>query len=334
MDYTLLGNSGLKVSRIALGGMSFGSGTPMAWILDEDAAQPIFRQAVDLGITFWDTANVYGMGTSEEIIGRAITKYTSREQTVLATKQFWPMNDGPGGSGLSRKAITEQTEASLRRLGTDYIDLMQIHCFDPNVPAAETMEALPDLVKSGKVRYIGASSMWAWQFSKMQSTAELHGWTKFISVQDQYSLTQREEEREMFGLLADQGVGSIPWSRSMVGSTPARGVRRAPSEPSQARRQTCSATRSTSTATRPSSTPPRRSPLTAGCRWRRSRSRGCCVIRSWPLLSPEPPSHTTSPTQRRRWKSRSPTTKFAPWKSRTSPARPLTSTEPTNVQLS
>lgn len=212
MDYTPLGNSGLKVSRISLGGMSFGSGTPMEWILDDDAAQPIFRQAIDLGITFWDTANVYGMGTSEEIIGRAITTYASREQIVLATKLFWPMNAGPGGSGLSRKAIIEQTDASLRRLGTDYIDLMQIHRFDPNVPVAETMEALHDLVKTGKVRYIGASSMWAWQFSKMQYTAQLHGWTKFISVQNQYSLTQREEEREMFGLLADQGVGSIPWS--------------------------------------------------------------------------------------------------------------------------
>ena len=212
MDYTSLGNSGLTVSRISLGGMSFGSGTPMEWILDDDAAQPIFRQAIDLGITFWDTANVYGMGTSEEIIGRAINTYASREQIVLATKLFWPMNAGPGGSGLSRKAIIEQTDASLRRLGTDYIDLMQIHRFDSDVPVAETMEALHDLVKAGKVRYIGASSMWAWQFSKMQYTAELHGWTKFISMQNQYSLTQREEEREMFGLLAGQGVGSIPWS--------------------------------------------------------------------------------------------------------------------------
>lgn len=213
MNYTLLGNSGLKVSRIALGCMGFGLPFPgMSWTLDDDAAQPIFRQALDLGVTFWDTANAYGAGSSEEIVGRAIKKYTTREQIVLATKQFWPMNDGPGGSGLSRKAIIEQTDASLKRLGTDYIDLMQIHRFDPNVPVAETMEALHDVVKSGKVRYIGASSMWAWQFAKMQSVAELNGWTKFVSMQDQYSLTQREEEREMFGLLADQGVGSIPWS--------------------------------------------------------------------------------------------------------------------------
>ncbi|GAA1917895.1 aldo/keto reductase [Microbacterium aoyamense] len=213
MQYTLLGNSGLKVSRIALGCMSFGApGTGRDWTLDDDGAEPIFRQALDLGITFWDTANVYGRGTSEEIVGRAIKKYASREQIVLATKLFWPMHAGPGGSGLSRKAIIEQTDASLQRLDTDFIDLLQIHRYDPDVPVEETMEALHDVVKSGKVRYIGASSMWAWRFSKMQYTAELHGWTKFISMQDQYSLTHREEEREMFGLLADQGVGSIPWS--------------------------------------------------------------------------------------------------------------------------
>jgi aryl-alcohol dehydrogenase-like predicted oxidoreductase len=213
MEYTLLGNSGLKVSRIALGCMSFGlPNTGRDWNLDDDAAEPIFRQALDLGVTFWDTANVYAQGTSEEIVGRAITKYSKREDVVLATKQFWKMHDGPGGSGLSRKAIIEQTDASLKRLGTDYIDLMQIHRFDPDVPVEETMEALHDVVKAGKVRYIGASSMWAWRFAKMQSVAEKGGWTKFISMQDQYGLTSREEEREMFGLLADQGVGSIPWS--------------------------------------------------------------------------------------------------------------------------
>ncbi|WP_213814587.1 aldo/keto reductase [Glaciihabitans sp. dw_435] len=213
MEYTHLGNSGLKVSRIALCCMSFSlPGTGRDWALDDDAAEPIFRQALDLGVTFWDTANVYAQGTSEEIVGRAIRKYGKREDIVLATKQFWKMHDGPGGSGLSRKAIIEQTDASLRRLGTDYIDLMQIHRFDPDVPVEETMEALHDVVKAGKVRYIGASSMWAWQFAKMQSTAKLNGWTTFISMQDQYSVTSREEEREMFGLLADQGVGSIPWS--------------------------------------------------------------------------------------------------------------------------
>jgi aryl-alcohol dehydrogenase-like predicted oxidoreductase len=214
MEYTRLGSSGLKVSRIALGCMSFGDTSRgfNTWALDDDGAEPIFRQALDLGITFWDTANVYGFGSSEEIVGRAIRKYTRREDVVLATKVHFKMHDGPGGQGLSRKAIMEQIDASLNRLGTDYVDLYQIHRFDPETPVEETMEALHDVVKAGKVRYLGASSMWAWQFSKMQYVAQLHGWTKFVSMQNQYSLMQREEEREMFALLADQGVGSIPWS--------------------------------------------------------------------------------------------------------------------------
>lgn len=209
-----LGDSGLKVSRIALGCMSFGDTSRgfNEWALDDQAAEPIFRQAVELGITFWDTANVYGFGSSEEVVGRAIRKYSRREDVVLATKVFFKLHDGPGGSGLSRKAIMENIDASLTRLGTDYVDLYQIHRFDPETPVEETMEALHDVVKAGKVRYLGASSMWAWQFAKLQHTAELHGWTRFVSMQNQYSLMQREEEREMFGLLADQGVGSIPWS--------------------------------------------------------------------------------------------------------------------------
>jgi aryl-alcohol dehydrogenase-like predicted oxidoreductase len=182
------------------------------WALDDEAAEPIFRQAVELGITFWDTANAYGFGSSEDIVGRAITKYTRREDVVLATKVYFKMHDGPGGSGLSRKAIMEQIDASLTRLGTDYVDLYQIHRFDPDTPVEETMEALYDVVKAGKARYLGASSMWAWQFAKLQHAADLHGWSRFVSMQNQYSLMQREEEREMFGLLADQGVGSIPWS--------------------------------------------------------------------------------------------------------------------------
>jgi aryl-alcohol dehydrogenase-like predicted oxidoreductase len=214
MQYTTLGSSGLKISRIALGCMSFGDTSRgfNQWALDDAVAEPLFRQAVELGITFWDTANAYGYGTSEEIVGRAISKYTRREDVVLATKVFFKMHDGPGGSGLSRRAILEQLDDSLRRLGTDYVDLYQIHRFDPETPVGETMEALHDMVKAGKVRYLGTSSMWAWQFSKMQYTADLHGWTRFVSMQNQYSLMQREEEREMFGLLADQGVGSIPWS--------------------------------------------------------------------------------------------------------------------------
>jgi len=214
MQYTTLGSSGLKISRIVLGCMSFGDSSRghNRWVLDDEAAEPLFRQAVELGITFWDTANAYGIGTSEEIVGRAIRSYTRREDVVLATKVFFKMHDGPGGSGLSRRAIVEQLDDSLRRLGTDYVDLYQIHRFDPATPVEETMEALHDLVKAGKVRYLGASSMWAWQFAKMQYLAELHGWTRFVSMQNQYSLMQREEEREMFGLLADQRVGSIPWS--------------------------------------------------------------------------------------------------------------------------
>ena len=214
MEYTRLGTSGLKVSRITLGCMSFGDTSRgfNQWALDDAQAEPIFRQAVELGITFWDTANAYGIGTSEEIVGRAVRKYTRREDVVLATKVYFKMGEGPGGSGLSRRAIMEQVDASLARLGTDYVDLYQIHRFDPETPAEETMEALHDVVRAGKARYIGASSMWAWQFAKLQYTAQLHGWTKFVSMQNQYSLMQREDEREMFGLLADQGVGSIPWS--------------------------------------------------------------------------------------------------------------------------
>ena len=214
MEYRRLGNSGLRVSRLALGCMSFGDTSRgfSECSLGDEEAQPFFQQAVELGITFWDTANVYAIGSSEEIVGRAFKKYASRDDIVLATKVHFPMHEGPGGSGLSRKAIMEQIDASLARLDTDYVDLYQIHRFDPNTPVEETMEALHDVVKAGKARYIGASSMWAWQFSKMQYTADLHGWTRFVSMQNQYNLMQREEEREMFGLLADQGVGSIPYA--------------------------------------------------------------------------------------------------------------------------
>jgi aryl-alcohol dehydrogenase-like predicted oxidoreductase len=213
MEYTRLGGSGLKVSRIALGCMSFGDASHgTRWVLDDEAAAPIFRQAVEQGVTFWDTANIYSLGSSEEAVGRAIREYTRREDVVLATKVFFPMHQGPGGGGLSRRAIMEQIDASLTRLGTEYVDLYQIHRFDPDTPVEETMAALHDVVTAGKARYLGASSMWAWQFAKMQHAADAHGWTRFVSMQNQYSLLQREEEREMFGLLADQGVGSIPWS--------------------------------------------------------------------------------------------------------------------------
>ncbi|MEU6786135.1 aldo/keto reductase [Nonomuraea angiospora] len=212
MQYVRLGTSGLKVSRIALGCMSFGRDEWNPWALTEEQAAPIFRQAVETGITLWDTANAYGSGASEEIVGRAITKYSRREDVVLATKVFFPVHGGPGGAGLSRKAIMEQIDASLARLGTDYVDLYQIHRFDPDTPVEETMEALHDVIKAGKARYIGASSMWAWQLAKMRHTARSRGRSSFISMQHQYSLMQREEEREMFPLLADEGLGSLIWS--------------------------------------------------------------------------------------------------------------------------
>ncbi|MER7183372.1 aldo/keto reductase [Streptomyces hyaluromycini] len=215
MEYTRLGTTGLKVSRLALGCMSYGDpAVPGAhpWALAEDKAAPFFRQAVELGITFWDTANVYQAGTSEEIVGRAVKKYSRREDIVLATKVRGPMHDGPGGAGLSRKAILEQVDASLVRLGTDYIDLYQIHRFDDEVPVEETMEALHDVVKAGKVRYLGASSMYAWQFAKLQHAADLGGWTRFGSMQNQYNLLRRQDEPELMAMCGDMGVGLVPYS--------------------------------------------------------------------------------------------------------------------------
>ena len=214
MQYTKLGNTGLDVSRICLGCMSFGesgSGTH-AWTLDEAASRPFIERALDAGINFFDTANVYSLGTSEEFVGRALGDMANRDDVVIATKVNGPMREGRNAVGLSRKAIMTEVDHSLRRLGTDYIDLYQIHRFDHHTPIEETMEALHDVVKSGKVRYIGASSMWAWQFSKAQYTAELNGWTKFVSMQNHYNLLNREEEREMMPLCVDQGVGVIPWS--------------------------------------------------------------------------------------------------------------------------
>ncbi len=213
MEYVKLGRTGLTVSRIALGCMSFGERNDFhQWTLDEESSQPYFQQAVELGITFWDTANTYGGGSSEEFVGRAIKRYSRREDVVLATKVWGRMHDGPGGSGLSRKAILEQLDASLTRLGTEYVDLYQIHRFDPETPVEETMEALHDVVRAGKVRYVGASSMWAWQFAKLQHTADRAGWTRFVSMQNQYNVIRRDDENELLALCADQGVGSIPYS--------------------------------------------------------------------------------------------------------------------------
>ncbi|MFF1881334.1 aldo/keto reductase [Pseudarthrobacter sp. NPDC058196] len=215
MEYTRLGTTGLKISRLALGCMSYGDPTtPNAhvWALTEEDAAPFFRQAVELGITFWDTANVYQAGTSEEVVGRAITRFSRREDIVLATKVRGRMHDGPGGEGLSRKAIMEQIDASLARLGTDYVDLYQIHRFDDATPVEETMEALHDVIKAGKVRYIGASSMHAWQFAKLQHAADLGGWTRLVSMQNQYNLLRRQDEPELMAMCADMGVGLVPYS--------------------------------------------------------------------------------------------------------------------------
>ncbi|KPI27331.1 Aryl-alcohol dehydrogenase (NADP(+)) [Actinobacteria bacterium OV320] len=214
MQYVKLGSTGLDVSRICLGCMTYGLPDRGAheWTLDEAASRPLIRQALDAGVTFFDTANVYSDGTSEEIVGRALRDFARRDEIVLATKVNGRMRPGPNGAGLSRKAILSEIDHSLRRLGTDHVDLYQIHRYDPHTPVEETMEALHDLVKAGKVRYIGASSMYAWQFSKMQYTAERHGWTRFVSMQNHYNLLYREEEREMLPLCADQGVGVLPWS--------------------------------------------------------------------------------------------------------------------------
>ena len=214
MRYSKLGNSGLSVSRICLGAMSFGdasSGTH-AWTLKEEDSRAIVKSAIESGINFFDTANVYSAGTSEEILGRALKDFTDRDSVVLATKVNGPMRSDINAGGLSRKAIMTEIDHSLRRLGTDYVDLYQIHRFDSRTPVEETMEALHDVVKAGKARYIGASSMYTWQFAKMQYTADANGWTRFISMQDHYNLLHREEEREMLPFCIDQGVGVIPWS--------------------------------------------------------------------------------------------------------------------------
>ena len=214
MKYKKLGNSGLEVSRICLGCMGFGEASAGVhdWSIDEAASRPIIERALELGINFFDTANAYSRGSSEEILGRALGDMADRDEVVIATKAYFPMRSGRNARGLSRKSIMAELDASLRRLGTDYIDLYQIHRFDDRTPVEETLGALHDAVAVGKVRYIGASSMWAWQFSKMLHASERCGFTKFISMQNQYSLLQREEEREMLPLCADQGIGTIPWS--------------------------------------------------------------------------------------------------------------------------
>ena len=212
MQYTNLGNTGLRVSRFCLGMMSFGSNSDREWAVDEDAAEPIVRAAVDGGVTFFDTADTYSNGASEIATGRLVSKMLTRDEMVIATKVFMPMTPGENGAGLSRKHVMSAIDASLERLDMDYVDLYQIHRWDPRTPIDETMEALHDIVQVGKARYIGASSMFAWQFAKAQRVAERRGWTTFVSMQNHYNLLYREEEREMIPQCLDMGVGVIPWS--------------------------------------------------------------------------------------------------------------------------
>jgi 1-deoxyxylulose-5-phosphate synthase len=212
VKYLNLGSTGLRVSRVCLGMMSFGNDSERPWVLDEDAAEPIVKAAVEGGITFFDTADTYSRGASEVATGRLLPRFLGRDEFVLATKVFMPMGEGQNDRGLSRKHIMSAIDASLRRLGTDYVDLYQIHRWDYQTPIEEAMQALHDVVRAGEARYIGASSMHAWQFAKAQYTADAHGWTRFVSMQNHYNLVYREEEREMIPQCLDQGVGVIPWS--------------------------------------------------------------------------------------------------------------------------
>ena len=212
MRYTRLGNTGLTVSRICLGTMTYGDPKWRGWVLDEDTAQPFFRAAAEAGINFFDTANMYSLGVSEEVVGRALKQFTRPDETVVATKAYWPMSDGPNMKGLSRKHLVQACEASLRRLGIEAVDLYQIHRFDKSCPIDETLAALDHLVHQGKVRYIGASSGYAWQMAQALSLSERNGWARFVSMQNHYNLLYREEEREMIPLCMHEGVGVIPWS--------------------------------------------------------------------------------------------------------------------------
>jgi 1-deoxyxylulose-5-phosphate synthase len=212
MDYARLGRTGLKVSRICLGCMTYGTPAWRDWVLDEESSRPFIRRALELGINFFDTADMYSRGVSEEVLGRALRDFARREDVVIATKVYYPMGDAPNERGLSRKHVFDSIDASLRRLGVDHVDLYQIHRFDRETPVEETLEALNDLVRAGKVRYLGASSMHSWQLAKMLYLADRHGWPRFVSMQNHYNLVYREEEREMLPLCREEGLGVIPWS--------------------------------------------------------------------------------------------------------------------------
>ena len=294
MEYVNLGGTGLRVSRVCLGMMSFGNDSDRPWVLDEAAAEPIVRAAVEGGITFFDTADTYSAGASEVATGRLLSKLLSREEIVLATKVFMPMTPGENGGGLSRKHILSAIDASLQRLGMDYVDLYQIHRWDPRTPIEETMQALHDVVRAGKARYIGASSMFAWQLAKAQHVADSHGLTRFVSMQNHYNLIYREEEREMIPLCIDQQLGVIPWSplargvlagnRTREGgrlTTPLghRPVHRLPLRPADRLRRRRARGRGRGRARR--------------ARAPRSRWRGCCTARASPRRSSARPGPST-----------------------------------------
>jgi aryl-alcohol dehydrogenase-like predicted oxidoreductase len=230
VDYVRLGTTGLKVSRLCLGTMTYGTPAWRPWVLDEATSRPFIKRAIEHGINFFDTADMYSLGGSEEVVGRALKDYAKREEVVLATKVFYPVTEHQNGGGLSRKHIMAAIDGSLKRLGMDYVDLYQIHRYDDHTPIEETLEALHDVVKAGKALYLGASSMYAWQFANMLATQRLHGWTRFVSMQNHYNLVYREEEREMFPLCAAEGIGVIPWSplaRGFLAGNRTRGAKSA-----------------------------------------------------------------------------------------------------------
>jgi len=230
MDYVRLGSAGMKVSRLCLGAMTYGDPAWRPWILSEETSRPFIKRAIEHGITFFDTADMYSRGGSEEVLGRALRDFAARDQVVIATKAFYPMSGDPNDRGLSRKHLLSAIDASLRRLGTDYVDLYQIHRLDPDTPMEEMLRALEDIVRAGKARYIGASSMFAWEFAKTLYLADRHGWTRFASMQNHYNLIYREEEREMIPLCLAEGIGIIPWSplaRGFLAGNRKRGSRSA-----------------------------------------------------------------------------------------------------------
>jgi aryl-alcohol dehydrogenase-like predicted oxidoreductase len=295
MQYTKLGRTGLDVSRLCLGCMSYGGGNSgfHQWALSEEESRPFIKKALEAGINFFDTANRYSVGKSEQVLGRALNDFARREEVVIATKVFNRMRPGPNGAGLSRKNILFEIDESLRRLGTDYVDLYQIHRFDHATPIEETMEALHDVVKAGKARYIGASSMHAWEFAKAQTVAERNGWTRFVSMQNLVNLMYREEEREMLPLCADQGIGVIPWSPQARGRLTRdwdyKSIRTETDEAFGA----CSRARPKKPIDASSIASPRWRRREA-CHVRRSRWRGCCTSRSSPPPSLAQPNWSTS----------------------------------------